>query len=126
MPVSSTDDFFSTEKMGNTKDDRLGKCYEIAAYALTLGSAPVGSTLVHGSVHHIYVERRINHAWLVLPSNMIWEPISCIFWVPTAWTRIARAITHNTYTSNDVHELVIEHMHWGPWDFTQADKSVVL
>lgn len=115
MPIREIEEFFGTEHIGLTIDERLGNCYQIAGYALTIGTAPQGTKLIHGSMHHVRVERRINHAWLELPSCMIWEPISGAYWTPMAWSMFVRPRVNAVYDYDDARKMILTHMHWGPW-----------
>lgn len=123
MPIADSSDFYGTELFGATKDDRLGKCYELSARAMLFGTAPAGARLVHGSVHHIYVSRRIDHAWLVLPSGMVWEPISGNVWIPAAWQHIARAQIDASYTLDELLGIIVTHKHYGPWHISSTHNT---
>lgn len=115
MPIKEIEEFFGTEVLGKTVNSRLTKCYEIAGAALSVGAAPKRAKLVHGSMHHIRVEHRINYAWLILPSRMIWEPIAGSLWVPAAWNKIVRPEIHKEYDRDELRKMMNIHKHWGPW-----------
>lgn len=109
-------ELYGTEHLGTTVDDRLGKCYEIAGYALMIGDAPSDAKLVHGSMHHVRAPRRIGHAWLELADGRIWEPIGGTFYDPLLWEYLVRGIVSHTYDQSTARARAFETRIWGPWE----------
>jgi GNAT superfamily N-acetyltransferase len=97
-----------------TFDERLTRCYELAASALFAG-APEGSVLVHGSIHGYGAPRRIGHAWLNLPDGTVWEPITAKVYDKDAWTAYARAREERVYTKDQAAKELIGSGHYGRW-----------
>ena len=97
-----------------TFDQRITRCYELAANALFAG-APEGSELVHGSIHGYGAPRRIGHAWLNLPDGTVWEPITAKVYDKDAWTAYARAREERVYTKDQAAKELIGSGHYGRW-----------
>jgi hypothetical protein len=120
--------FYGTEVAGGcsaeTMEERLGRCYELATWALLMQSdrhevdeqLPKGTVLVHGSIHGpLFDMQRIGHAWLELPDNWVWEPVSRKIWNADAWTNFARPIVERRYSRLQTFDQVIRSGHSGPW-----------
>lgn len=99
-----------------TIDDRLHRCFELSAYALTLGTAPADAILVHGTWQHVvYADDRIAHAWLELLDGRIWEPIRAKMYDRHYWDTVMRPIEERRYTRSETHNAIMFHRHWGRW-----------
>lgn len=118
--------FYDTEWIGDeearTLDQRLGRCYELAAFALALGSAPRDAHLVHGSVHALPAPVRIKHAWLELPDGHVWEPARAHVWHGTSWWTYARPVIDVRYTVAEARRRIIDAGHWGPWETSDVGE----
>lgn len=124
-------EYFGTEMVGGvpalTLEERLGRCYELAGYALSLTtSVPSESLLVHGSIWGVRAPRRIDHAWLLIDDRSIWEPATGAFYDLAAWKILARPEITRTYTGTEVRTYTTHYGHWGPWEPLSNDKSVQL
>lgn len=125
-------DFLGTEmangEPSGTYEQRRGRCFELAAYCVALGTVPPNARLVHGSMHGrpraddaeaLGAEPvRIAHAWVELPVEgqlMIWEPIHAIIYDAKAFTAFARLWDERTYTIPSVRKLMSGSEHYGPW-----------
>lgn len=112
-------EYFGTDEMDEsalTVEERLTRCYELSAYALTIGTAPPDATLVHGTWQHVvYAAKRIGHAWLELPDGHIWEPISGQIWKREMWNLILNPVEECRYTKDEARNAVMFHRHWGRW-----------
>lgn len=112
-------EFFGTEEVAGrsarTEAERAGRCYELAGYALLLGTAPAEAVLVHGSIEG-FGNPRIGHAWLVLPDmTTVWEPMQGRFWDARVWAAIAHPAVEASFTKLELAERTSETEHWGPW-----------
>jgi len=99
----------------STFDERIGNCYELGAYALTLGTAPKGTKLVHGTMHGPQAERRISHCWLRLPGGKLWEPITAKVYDEADWTDYADAKVERVYTKVEASKMLVRTGHYGKW-----------
>jgi hypothetical protein len=113
-------EYFGTERIGDksllTVNERAGHCYELAGYALALGKAPDDALLIHGSIHGVLRDvPRIHHAWLVLPTHEVWEPMQGRRWDIGAWKLVARPLLSEMYTQRSLRRHISEHGTWGPW-----------
>lgn len=102
-----------------TRDERSGRCYELAAFTQCLGLAPSGSLLVHGSIFHpeFSSRGRIGHAWLLLPGGdgLMWEPIEGLVASKDAWYKYANAWEERTYSEAVTRRMIVDHGHYGRW-----------
>lgn len=126
MPSSP---YYGTENVGDDAahklDQRLGRCYELAGYALTLGDAPAGSTLVHGSIHAVLLRNttRIDHAWIELPDGDVWEPVSRVIWPIGAWNAFAQPVISHRYVADEARTKILNFHHWGPWESDDTESE---
>lgn len=118
--MSEVIEYFGTENANNnpakTQNQRAGRCFELAGYAIALGTAPCAAILVHGSMHGLKAAQRIEHAWLILlDTEEIWEPMQGRRWRMDTWRVIARPHPIATYGKPEVHEMIQRFGNWGPW-----------
>lgn len=115
-------DFCGTERVDNDTqvfDNRLTRCNELTNYAMLWGDAPAGARLIHGSIHGRYEgNERIQHSWLIIRTSrgeMVWEPITHLWYDKEAWYDYARAWEEREYTAASVKALTKSSGHYGPW-----------
>lgn len=116
-------DYCGTERVGDEPadvfKDRLTRCNELTNYALLWGDAPEATRLVHGSIHGPYEgTERIQHSWLVTKTSrgeLVWEPITHLWYDKEAWYAYARAWDEREYTRRQTWELTMSSGHYGPW-----------
>ena len=113
-------DLMIGEEPSTRYDDRKGRCYELAGYAVVFGTAPEGSVLVHGTMHGPYEDNeRIGHAWVVLPNGQVWEPtLAEVHASIGAWVGYAAAIAERRYTEREARKMIMRHGTWGCWHET--------
>lgn len=96
-------------------NDRLSRCYELAAKRITeTHPTPDKAHLVHGIIRNKVGD--VAHAWIELPDTNIWEPISNTVYDVFGFRAIFRPIELARYTPEEMRELILENEHWGPWD----------
>ena len=108
-----------TARLPKAVAERLGRCYELAGREVP-GS---GGTLVHGSIHHVLVNNRIDHAWIELADGSVWEPISQDVYPPSAFAALFRPTVAGRYSRSEVWSITLETGHWGPWDDEPATAA---
>jgi hypothetical protein len=96
-------------------DNRIQRCYELAANAMVSGKAPEGSFLLHGSWHGPGARRRIGHASVALPEGLIWEPIQARVYHFEDWEYWTQWRTEATYTKTDTSRNMLTSGHYGRW-----------
>lgn len=110
---------YSEGERAYTQDERSGRCYELACYALA--AVPRIGRLVHGSVHgREEGMQRIGHAWLVITppggyAKLLWEPLTASLYLHDEFITWARAWPEVEYGAPDVQRLLRRYMHSGPW-----------
>ena len=110
---------------GAIGDQRRGRCYELACYALTLGSAPHDAVLVHGSIDGGTALGRIGHAWLRLADGRVWEPTQARVYGPE-WLEWADARDEAEYDLHDARRRTLTSGHYGPWHDVDRAFSAAL
>lgn len=90
---------------------RLGRCYELAGRR---AGFTAGAILVHGSIQG-FGHPRIGHAWVVLPSGVVWEPILDQEIDADVFREFFSPEVEVTYEREEVLVLMLREMHWGPW-----------
>ncbi len=92
--------------------DRLGRCYELAG---RFANHNEGSILVHGSIEG-FGNPRINHAWVILDPNTIWEPTGNKEWLKDVFENVFHPVEDDRFTSTQANINLLKHMNWGPWN----------
>lgn len=116
-----TIEYYGTQIVGHQKaetvEQRYGRCYELAGYALALGTASRDAILIHGTMHGIRAPRRIEHAWLLIrDGDAVWEPIRGGIWPSLGWDAIARPQITKIYTQHQLRQMIAKFGNWGPWN----------
>ena len=97
---------------------RYKRCHEIAATALTLGTAPADAVLVQGIDRTAHIDRE--HSWLELPDGRIWDPVTCEFDTLRPQAIVAR------YTREHAMDKLLETGFYGWWSGPSALREVQL
>lgn len=103
-----------------TYEERRGRCYELAGYAVAFGQASVisGVKCVHGSWHGPNAEQRIGHAWVEVPTPaglLIWEPINGVLFNADEFRKYTRAWDEVTYDLPTLRRALAAHGNYGRW-----------
>lgn len=120
MGVEQEYDYAGT---GQTFAERLGSCYHLGALAfvnwherrLENASMPPPMLLVHGSWQGPGAPRRIDHCWVVLKDQRIWEPISAMVFDPNQFYPVTQGRVDAMHSAVDVYRHLLTTGHWGPW-----------
>lgn len=121
LPAGLSEYFGTAQVYGDPSHSfgqRAGRCYELSAYALTLGDSapPVGSRLVHGTIDGgPGTLGRIGHAWLLLPGGELWEPILARVFPGGEWLEWADALVERVYSVPQARSLMVSSGHYGRW-----------
>lgn len=95
----------------STFDDRIGKCYEMAArWVCDHPSAK----LVHGSIEGMG-KPRISHAWAE-SGGRVFDAVMGEWFDADVHRSMFNAIPEHTYTRAQVLDHVLESGNWGPWE----------
>ena len=119
-PLRATDymgsDMLDTDEPATSFYGRLGRCYELAGYAVMLGELSDG-TLVHGSYWGPGGFRRIGHAWVLTgdDNSQVWEPITGKTYDAEEWYDWTNAEDERTYTAGEASKAAVAAQHWGRW-----------
>lgn len=112
----------STKKRKTPLERRLGRCYELSAqYVLDHPD----TVLVHGSIQG-NGHPRIGHAWVTWSEHVtlgdldievatIHDPVTEMTMPAEAWLFLHNGIADDTYTIDELRELIVETRHWGPF-----------
>ena len=92
--------------------DRLGQCYVLAGrYA----SHHEDATLVHGSIEG-FGNPRIDHAWVELPGDEVFEPTSGMTLPASVFAEIYHPEAHARFDWEETLKQTLRQQHWGPWN----------
>ena len=91
--------------------ERLGQCYVLSGrYVID----HEGSTLVHGSIQGMG-NPRINHAWVMMSSGKVYDPVLDQEFEPEAWKALFNAVETDRYDREGTMVTVLRERNWGPW-----------
>lgn len=111
--------FFGTQQANGEPsaeyEDRRGRCFELATYAVVFGTVPEGSILHHGSWHGPGAPERIAHAWVELPGGFIWEPITCNVYEKTSFEHWTACWSEVAYTRKAAMQMTNKTGTYGSW-----------
>lgn len=79
-------------------------------------------SLVHGSVQTI--GKRINHAWVELPTGYIWEPESGEFMKKDSFYQRAKPTVEARYTAEEAAIMAARTKNLGPWTDEERQKYI--
>lgn len=115
----------------STFAERLGHCYRLGATAFmkwpehlirnTHAAKP--RLLVHGSWHGPEAPARIDHCWVVLDGDWIWEPISALIYEPDQFYEYTRGQINALHTGPEALAHMMSTGHFGPWHESEADHG---
>lgn len=100
-------------------NDRLGRCYELAAKAMLEvpqpPGAPVPLLLLHGKWRGPTAKEAIGHALVNLSNGYFWEPITKSICEPHQFMGYTRWQTLITYDAVSARRHMRLSEHYGPW-----------
>jgi hypothetical protein len=111
-------DVYDRDDPARNFEERRSRCYELVTAALLWGTTPTGCIAVHGSIdgHRPGGKGRIGHAWLLLPSGHVWEPITGdLYRSNGAWLAFADARPEHFYDEAQARRYVLTTESMGPW-----------
>jgi hypothetical protein len=94
---------------------RRGRCYELAGFAVAFGAAGPHSRLIHGSWVGPVPKERIGHAWVRLPDGRIWEPIRARIYASSDFYEWTKAWDEVEYTAMVARRLILANDSFGRW-----------
>lgn len=108
-----------------TFDQRIGRCFELAALAVCeLGPGPW--RLVHGGWFHgaHSVNGWIGHAWVRnSKTGHVWEPILAILRTPEEWADYVKSDPEVEYDYEEVMRLFRYTEHYGSWHVSKYPSN---
>jgi hypothetical protein len=74
-----------------------------------------GLRLVHGVVSHAPHFVPLDHAWVELPGEVVFDAVVQAFFTRSSYYAVMAALVMDTYTGSETRGLVDTHGHPGPW-----------
>jgi len=75
-----------------------------------------GMRLVHGVVSHAPLFVPLDHAWVGLPGDIVFDGVVQAFFTRASYCAVMAAVPLDTYSAVQTRRLVAEHGHPGPWN----------
>jgi hypothetical protein len=97
----------------STFEDRLGKCYEVAA-RWVLDSNSSQTFLIHGTIQG-EGHPRLDHAWCE-SAGQVFEAVEGKWYDKYVHEQLFNAEETLRYTKEEVLVNILKEEHWGPWD----------
>jgi hypothetical protein len=92
------------------------QCYAKTAKYVLDHADIVGMRLVHGVVSHAPHFTPLDHAWVELPGDIVFDGVVQEFFTRTSYCTVMAAVALDTYSALETRRLVDEHSHPGPWN----------
>jgi hypothetical protein len=98
-----------------------GRRYPQQCYAKTVKyvldhSDIQGMRLVHGVISHAPHFVPLDHAWVELPGDTVFDGVVQAFFTRASYGAVMAAVALDTYSAAETRRLVDEHGHPGPWN----------
>lgn len=75
-----------------------------------------GLRLVHGVVSHAPHFVPLDHAWVELPGEVVFDGVVQAFFTRASYYTVMAAVPMDTYTTAETRQLLAAHGHPGPWN----------
>jgi hypothetical protein len=75
-----------------------------------------GLRLVHGIVSHAPRFVPLDHAWVELPGEVVFDGVVQTFFTRASYYSVMAAVAMDTYTAAETRQLIAAHGHPGPWN----------
>jgi hypothetical protein len=110
-----------TVEPGWARGTRPGRRYPQQCYAKTaryvLEHAEIkGMRLVHGVVSHPPLFVPLDHAWVELPGDIVFDGVLQTFFTRSSYYAIVAAVPLDAYSAADTRRLMASQGHPGPWN----------
>jgi hypothetical protein len=98
-----------------------GRRYPQQCYSRTVKydldhSEIVGMRLVQGVASHAPHFIPLDHAWVELPGNVVFDAVVQAFFTRASYCAVMAAVSLDAYSAAETKRLVAEHDHPGPWN----------
>ena len=85
-----------------------------------------GLRLVHGVVSHAPQFVPLDHAWVELPGDVVFDGVVQAFFTRESYYAVMAAVPMDTYTGPETRRLVAAHGHPGPWNASWVPTNAQL
>lgn len=92
--------------------ERLGDCYRLAFRFIIREDE---GYLIHGRVFGGSPPRWIEHAWVELPTGLVYEPVAHTFYKKDTFYQRYNAEELKRFSPTEAAKLAIKFRHFGPW-----------
>jgi hypothetical protein len=85
-----------------------------------------GLRLVHGVVSHAPHFAPLDHAWVELPGEVVFDGVVQAFFTRASYYTVMAALPMDIYTGPETHQFVAAHGHPGPWNASWVPTNAQL
>src|SRR5918995_428976 len=85
-----------------------------------------GMRLVHGVVSHAPHFVPLDHAWVDLPGDIVFDGVVQAFFTRASYSAVMAAVALDTYSAAETRRLVDAHNHPGPWNASWVPTAAQL
>jgi hypothetical protein len=85
-----------------------------------------GLRLVHGVVSHAPNFAPLDHAWVELPGEVVFDGVVQAFFTRASYYAVMAAVPMDVYTGSETRRLVAAHGHPGPWNASWVPTNAQL
>ncbi len=85
-----------------------------------------GMRLVHGVISHAPHFVPLDHAWVELPGNVVFDGVVQAFFARGSYYAVMAAMPLDTYTGPETRRMVAAHGHPGPWNASWVPTAAQL
>ncbi len=92
------------------------QCYHKTAKYVVDHPDIAGMRLVHGVVSHGIQTLPLDHAWVELPGDVVFDGVVQAFFTRHSYYAVMSAVPLDTYTHSHARQMLRVHRHPGPWN----------
>jgi hypothetical protein len=91
------------------------QCYQKTLTYVRAHADIAGMRLVHGVISHSRPLPPLDHAWVELPGDIVFDAVVQAFFTRDSYCRVMSAVALDSYTPCESEQLLSKHGHPGPW-----------
>jgi hypothetical protein len=96
----------------------MSRCFQLSGRRAAFGP-DFGASLIHGTIQGMG-NPPLAHGWVEHSDGTIHEPTTDTTYPREIFEAFFNPVEEQRYNRKKLHELIIQHGHWGPWHETKG------